>query len=343
MSSEELFEQRHRRNIAKYQQQVWLILEKADKDIAAQLAIYKAKIPNSYSEGVFFRINRSLEKKIDTILDMLQAEIGRVVQEGIEAGWQLANRNMDDLVKDYTAGFALSKPNFFQINTAALQVFLNRAKAGMNLSERIWKLTKVKKYALERYLASGIYSGKSAAAISRDIRRFELNPNMLFRRVRDAEGQLHLSRSAMAYHPGQGVYRSSYKNAMRLTRTETNIAYRTAEFYRRKELPFVTGIRVELSAAHPMSDICDAMAGEYPKGFLFTGWHPQCMCFATSILLPKDEFVKYLDSGEVPAERYVSTIPERAKIYLKENEERFLKMKNAPEFMKEKAGLGKYL
>lgn len=44
----------------------------------------------------------------------------------------------------------------------------------------------------------------------------------LYRRVRGADGKLHLSKAAKAYHPSQGVYRSSYKNAMRLTRTECN-------------------------------------------------------------------------------------------------------------------------
>ena len=49
------------------------------------------------------------------------------------------------------------------------------------------------------------------------------------------------------YHPGQGVYRSSYKNARRLAVTETNMAYRTSDYLRWQQMEFVVGIRVVMS------------------------------------------------------------------------------------------------
>lgn len=114
-------------------------------------------------------------------------------------------------------------------------------------------------------------------------------PALLFRRVRDEHGQLHLSQRAAAYHPGRGVYRSSFKNALRLSTTETNIAYRTADYLRIQQLDFVRGIRVHLSNNHtlngvPFHCICDDFAGDYPKDFKFTGWHPFCRCYTTTIL-----------------------------------------------------------
>jgi hypothetical protein len=334
----DIFEQRLRNLIGQYERLVEKILLQADKEIAGRITKHKAKYPGSYSEGLFYSRNRQLEREIDEILGAVQQKIETGITKCSESSWKLANEKSDAIVNDFTEGYALSgtlKASFHQLNLEAMTSFLQRAVQGMNLSERIWRLTKIKKYMLEKYLASGLSVGKSAAAISRDIRRFEINPNMLFRRVRNADGDLKLSKSALAYNPGQGVYRSSYKNAMRLTRTEINMAFRTAEFHRRKQLPFVTGIRVELSASHPRHDICDAMEGEYPPDFLFIGWHPQCLCFTTAIMLPKDEFVKYLDSGNVPAERYVSSIPEKAKNYIEDNKGRFLKMKNLPYFLRE--------
>ena len=59
--------------------------------------------------------------------------------------------------------------------------------------------------------------------LSRDVRRYLRNPDKLFRRVRDKHGNLRLSKAAKAYHPGRGVYRSSYRNALRLTATENNM------------------------------------------------------------------------------------------------------------------------
>lgn len=51
------------------------------------------------------------------------------------------------------------------------------------------------------------------------------------RRVWDKEANSYkwVDDSPKHFHPGRGVYRSSARNAQRLARTETNIAYRTAD------------------------------------------------------------------------------------------------------------------
>ena len=55
------------------------------------------------------------------------------------------------------------------------------------------------------------------------------------------------------------------------------------------DLGFVLGQRIQLSKNHPKKDICDKLAGDYPKDFVFDGWHVQCFCFATPILIDEDE------------------------------------------------------
>ena len=115
-------------------------------------------------------------------------------------------------------------------------------------------------------------------------------PDKLFRRVRDEHGQLKLSKNAKAYHPGQGVYRSSYKNARRLASTEANIAYHKADEQRWSELDFVVGYEIVVSEhSKRKHDICDDLAGRYPKTFQFSGWHPHCRCHAEPILMTEQE------------------------------------------------------
>ena len=79
-------------------------------------------------------------------------------------------------------------------------------------------------------------------------------------------------------------------------------------------MDFVVGIEIHLSGNHtlngkPFHDICDELAGKYPKDFKFTGWHPQCRCFVTTILKTKEEReedVKKILRGEpVDGERNV--------------------------------------
>ena len=92
------------------------------------------------------------------------------------------------------------------------------------------------------------------------------------------------------------MYKSAYKNAMRVARTETNMAYRKADNVRWQQMDFVVGQRISLSKKHPCEDICDDLAGEYPKSFVFTGWHPQCFCYVTPILGDEDEMAKITDA-----------------------------------------------
>lgn len=163
-----------------------------------------------------------------------------------------------------------------------------RDRGGFTPSGRVWRTAEQAREHIETSLAEGLAEGRSAAELSRTIREDLREPERLYRRVRDKNGILELSKPARAYHPGAGVCRSSYKNALRLTRTEINVSYAEADFERWQRLDFVIGYEVRLSNnhtcnGHPFTDICDELAGKYPKWFKFTKWHPQCRCVCLAI------------------------------------------------------------
>lgn len=191
----------------------------------------------------------------------------------------------------------------------------------------------------------------------------------MIRRVRDKHGLLQLSKRAKAFHPGQGVYRSSYKNARRLTATENNIAYRTADYLRYQQMDFVVGIQICLSNNHTvllqpgettsdpeqqradgspkanavkhLVDICDDLQGRYPKDFKFTGWHPHCRCHVITILKSKDEIkrdIKRLENGETvdnTSVNEVTELPKNFETWIKNNEERLKGRATLPYFIKD--------
>jgi hypothetical protein len=108
-------------------------------------------------------------------------------------------------------------------------------------------------------------------------------------------GELELSEAAKKYRPGRGVYRSAYKNAMRLARTEIPAAYRRAQWELFQTDPQVICIRIALSNNHTCINSRTGslsrfmifvmnLAGDYPKSFLWMGWHPQCRCEMYPIL-----------------------------------------------------------
>lgn len=234
-----------------------------------------------------------LKRQIEMVLEKLQPEIYTLVVNSIETSWSLSNHKNDVLVDARLAG---EKPVrevariLYDPNHEAMQKFIERREQGMNLSQRVWNAVDPFKKELEVSLGLGIANGTPARELATQLQRYLVNPDNLFRRVRGEDGKLKLSASARNFHPGQGVYRSSYKNALRLAGTEINMAYRTADHTRWLKLPFVTGIEVHTSRNHPKKDICDDLEGDYPKEFLFRGWHPQCRCFQVPKMMTDDAY-----------------------------------------------------
>ena len=113
------------------------------------------------------------------------------------------------------------------------------------------------------------------------------------------------------------------------------MAYRRADHERWQQMDFVLGIKIELSNQHPVTDICDFVQGDYPKDFVFDGWHPQCFCYATPILISEDEMAKVSEAfarGEtyIPKGKPVTDTPKGFKEWVKDHKERIQKAKNPP-------------
>jgi hypothetical protein len=283
-----------------------------------------------------FSKNATLQKQIKTTLNDFTSVATGTLKSAIGVSWGLSNTNYDELLDNYLGAKVIPNPlkkEMFNHNTKALEAFANRAVQGADISTRIWKVAQIAQNELGLLMEEGLAVGKSAAELSRDVRSILKEPNKLFRRVKDENGNLQLSTAAKNYHPGQGVYRSAYQNALRLTGSEINIAYETAQYTRHQKLGFVTGIEVKLSNNHPQADICDALKGQYPKAFQFKKWHPRCRCHSVPILLNQDELMDYLDTGKVPESKIIKDIPKRAASYVENNRDMFNRLKSEPYFL----------
>ena len=284
-------------------------IKKIYEALYAQVAYFALQTgwkPNSDDDLFLLRDFPALERQVDEAIDTLQGELVEAIGGGIDELWQLSNDKNDAMLDAFLGASKTAIPGefiskWYNRREQAQTAFRQRRIAGMNLSDRIWKLTEPLKGQLELALETGIADGRSAASLSRDVRQYLEEPEKLFRRVRDRDGVLRLSKAAAAYHPGQGVYRSSYKNALRLTATETNMAYRSADNARWANIPFIIGQKICLSNNHtlngvPFVDICDDLAGVYPKEFPFIGWHPLCRCHAESVMCSDEEYERFQES-----------------------------------------------
>lgn len=266
--------------------------------------------------------NPYIEKNIDKHLIWLQSAILKEIRTNQADAWNEAILKNDKIVEAYIKGMSLSsivKDGMFSRNMEALTALQNRIENGMNLSQRVWKITEQTKTNVELFLESGVATGRSAEKIGRDFRQILENPEARFRRVRNKEGKLVLSQPMKDYNPGRGVYRSSKMNAIRVSATETNMGYRMSDCERWGQLDFVLGFEVKRSRnGHPCK-ICDALVGKYPKDFIFPGFHPFCICHATAILLDHDDFADYLVNDKKPEGKLVKGLPRQALGYVEEN------------------------
>ena len=290
-------------------------------------------------------------ERLQSLLKDLSSQIESAIAATIVSEWDLANAR-NDALSDRVFGkrkddlSAAARSLYYARNEEARLAFQKRRIDGLGLSERVWNLTQQFRQEIELGLDIALRDGLSASQTARRLRQYLNEPERLFRRVRDEHGVLRLSQAAKAYHPGQGVYRSSYRNARRLAATETNIAYRTADYLRWQQLDFVVGIEIRLSNNHtcngkPFHDICDELKGRYPKDFKFTGWHPLCRCYAISILKTDeemDEDTQRILNGEKPgteSRNAVKDVPDKFKKWIGDNKDRIARSKSLPYFMRD--------
>ena len=349
------FDAKHYRTTEKYAKQVERLYDTAVQEMAT------AASGVALGEDETFTFDRypKAKKQAQGIVTRLAQRIEAVTTQGVKAEWEAACHKNDAFVGSIIRTSQLTKEEAEQYNSRnleALNTFQQRKVGGLNLSQRVWKYVGDFRDAMELGIDIGLGEGRSAAELSRDLRQYLREPDRLYRRVRDKGGNLRLSKAAKMYHSGQGVYRSSYKNAMRLARTEINMAYREAEYQRWQQLDFVVGFRIHLSNNHtilnskgepvPFHDICDELAGDYPKTFKFVGWHPQCRCFVTPILSDYDEYnknranrlkaiVRKQQYKALPSRRTVTDVPPTFRKYIEGIEERAKGWKSQPYYIRD--------
>lgn len=343
------YDKTHLRNMAAIGTRIDRIFKKAAEEAAKIGVSIKSPLPE---DRIFsFDDYPATKKQIERLMTALQESMETAIVNGVRSSWTLSNNKNNALVSRIFGGRVgdLSKEQhrrYFSTNGAALDAFLQRKAQGLNLSDKVWRYAESFKREIELGLDLGIRTGESAAQMSRSLRQYLQHPDKLFRRVRDQHGNLKLSKAARDYHPGRGVYRSSYKNARRLACTETNMAYRTSDHLRWQQMEFVVGIEIKLSNNHtlngvPLTDICDTLAGRYPKDFKFVGWHPHCRCHVVTVLKTDDEMAEDTQrilAGEQPKKGSVNTVrdvPDAFKGWVEEHANRIEMSGNLPYFLKD--------
>lgn len=319
--------------------QLYLSAIREATSIGLSISNYDASKPFTWSSYP------QTKARIDKLINNLYSNVITTIDDATYHEWLAANTGSDVIVKKFLSNTKLKQINldhYYDRNLEALKSFQRRKIKGLNLSDRIWGQSLQFKNEMEMCLDIGLSEGRSASELSRDIRKYLNEPDRLYRRIKNKEtGNYYLSQNAKKYNPGTGMYRSSYKNAMRVTRTETNMAYRSSDVERFGQLDFVVGYEVRRSNNVFCCNVCEALAGKYPKTFKFNGWHPQCRCYVVSILATPEEFIAHqrkILKGENPtlkSRNEVAELPSNFKAWVKDNSAKIAKAKSAPYFLRD--------
>lgn len=285
------FDNKHYRTTEQYALAVDALFGAATKTIskAAAKGDFNPDKPFSFDDYP------SVKAVMQDVSKQLASRLTTVIETGSRKQWLFACEKNDGFIGSIMDTSMLSRARLKKMqdrNLDALSAFQGRKVDGMNLSQRVWRYVGQYREQMESALDVGLGEGRNAQQLARDVKQNLKDPNRLFRRVRDKRGNLVLSKAAKAFHPGRGVYRSSVKNAQRLTRSEINMAYRESDWQRWQSLDFVVGFEIVRSNHEPLCkcEVCEKLKGRYPKTFKFKGWHPQCMCYAIPILMDEETF-----------------------------------------------------
>lgn len=308
-----------------------------------RLASYGIFLDKPLGEQPFsFSDYPEVQQIINGIFEEFRKSVEVVITKGLEWEDNLSASKATDIASRYGVAVA-------QQRSQAVAGFAQRKVGGLNLSERVWNITDTFHKEVETAMDIALRDGTPANRLATDIKQYLKHPDKLFRRVRDEHGQLQLSKRAKVFHPGAGVYRSSYKNARRLAVTETNMAYHKADNERWRQLDFVLGYEVQVSGTNPnICPLCMELAGKYPKEFEFVGWHPHCRCHAVPIMEDIDSFQARQEAllrGErIPATGQVTAPPKNFTDHLKDNSNRIARSSKAgtlPYFVRDNYKVGK--
>lgn len=273
-------------------------------------------------------------KRIRDLQERFVEDIQAVIQRGTSEEWKNSNEVQDLLANKVlqTYGATIGKEKYeilYQPNNDALKAFQQRKDKGFTISDKLWNQSTLYKQELEEAISCAIQKGTSAITLSKQISKYLLDFPQLQKDYKERFGKASRAMDC--------EYRS-----IRLAASEINMAYRQAENLRWQQMDFVVGYEIKLSNNHtcngkPFQDICDILAGKYPKDFQWTGWHPLCRCYKIPILKTEEEFWEWDGRSEATTASVneVKDVPDAFKKWINENIQRAKSWDSAPYFIRD--------
>lgn len=273
---------KHLKNVKKTEKKLRRNYQKASNTAGAVISSSNMDIAQlKYLEE---RLNLGIFKISTSTTKITSSGIDRAIRDGIFSSKEQINVFKSMLPSELIATDMIP----YAFRQAYMEAALEMLKTadGLELSYKVWNMHNIKLRQMRMYLANSMMEGKSASEVYAKVKSFLKLPktDMRTKAWREFFRQ---------NPPGKGVYKSAWKNTLRLLRTETNRAFKLAQKKYASGKNWLKGIKYELSATHPEFDICDEYAsadsygmgsGIYPPEAIPSNSHPHCLCYYIYVL-----------------------------------------------------------
>lgn len=214
-------------------------------------------------------ISRSQKKAVDHGITTSIVGAKAVISPRLKAGIGTSFIDAAGKMRKYDAKkevYAVSM--WAKVNQAAVAALVRTKYGGITFSRRVWDVTWPVERQIRNQINLAAITGASADKVSRRIRSYLGLPDT-FRGMAFKE-----------FHPGAGVYKSAYKNALRLSATEINRGYVEGVLRYGKTKTWIKGYIWRTASGAPCPDCTDEEGRFFPKDEPpIIPLHPFCMCW----------------------------------------------------------------
>lgn len=276
------------------------------KELVESTAFQGGIVPKTFKqqlETLTNRYARSLEKAFEKFLQETDERVYQAFFEEISS--QLLHRfkfrNTEYLIDESKNRILKRSPqssNWIVIlshtKRSAFELWKYYELDGLKLSDRIWKSAKELSKQIQKQVFLSVQTGMSARRLANQIlataeQQPIVIPQYLKKQIANADP------TKIANTIARYIQKKQRFNAMRVARTEIQRMWRVSYVKQAQQLPFVKGIKWNLSNSHTKVDICDEYAktdvglgaGVYPPNAVPNGGHPahpNCICYLTTVL-----------------------------------------------------------
>ena len=323
----------HIRRISRYLSNVNGLYSDLIKEVA------NATIGVRKSNKLFrFKDYKRVTESVDQSLKNYHNRLVHVIHGYSKKEWDFANAKVDQLVNEQLTKFK-SKITTQSDNYEALEKFKTRKINEISLIDRVATITKRMRTNFEVAIDVSLEDGLNSTQLACRMKSELMDINQLLRKVKTKHGSVVFSDVQNSFIVGRGNYKSANKAALRLVANELTDAYRECENFRIKDNNDIVGTRISVSKYHTVRDICDDLAGAYPKDYNWKKWHLGCQCVRTYIFKTPKELENEIRNNDnlspETSKNYVADVPAHYNKWINNNQSKLDRLKTPPSFISE--------